>query len=62
MARKGRIQVKLQKGKSGTKIARFPIVVNRVAQTPRQATKLLETRARLLLQIYIDQNGEPRPK
>lgn len=57
---KGRIKIKLQKGKRGTKIAKYPIVVKRASDTPQQATKLMETRAKLFLQFYVDQNGKPR--
>lgn len=60
MSGKGRITIKMQKGANGTKIARYPVVVKRTASTPQQASKLMETRARLYMQIYFDQNGQPR--
>lgn len=60
MSGKGRIKIKMQKGANGTKIAQYPIVVKRIAPSQQQATKLLETRARLMLQIYYDSNGRPR--
>ena len=61
---KPKIKVKFQKsGKNGTKIASYRVAVKpATGQKVPAATDVFVTRSKLLLQFYIDQNGQPRDR
>lgn len=61
---KPKIKVKIQGGrKNGTKFASYRIAVKpATGQKVPATTDVFMTHSKLLLQIYIDQNGQPRER
>lgn len=59
-----KIKVKFQLGnKNGTKIASYRVAVKpATGQKVPATTDVFVTRSKLLLQFYIDQNGQPRER